>query len=194
MPIFFVSRSVVAVTSVLCFFMESSERVQCLWEEPNFCRPKWGKSQLSSRFIAALTKGQWSSFSPLRDEPDPRPIEELAGSNSQIVVLGQDASIDPLDTAHELLHAHGDVHRAVLLIPGRSFDLTGTRHGRGRGWYDRVLHELPRNWTRVGIASLVCLHQEELLRQPWDEPMDCLMLNGADGWHMRLCTNHRGDQ
>jgi len=153
------------------------------------------KSSLPASFSRLLrTADLIVSYTPLPDEPDPRSIEGCAGPKSRIVALDQNPSSDPIDTARKLRDAHGDVDRAILLIPGRAFDLIGTRRGRGRGWYDRFLHELPRNWMRVGVAFCGHIHENELLRNMWDEPMDRLMINDADGWHMRRCTGHRVDQ
>lgn len=41
----------------------------------------------------------------------------------------------------------------VILVPGRVFDGTGRRLGRGRGYYDRLLSRMPRGVVLVGITT-----------------------------------------
>ena len=40
----------------------------------------------------------------------------------------------------------------VVLVPGLSFDLFGNRLGRGRGYYDRFLRQLPEGVLTIGLA------------------------------------------
>jgi len=40
----------------------------------------------------------------------------------------------------------------VVLVPGRAFDLSGDRLGRGAGYYDNLLSRLPRGVILVGIT------------------------------------------
>ncbi len=69
----------------------------------------------------------------------------------------------------------------VILIPGRLFDITGTRHGRGGGWYDRFLAAVPREWFRVGFCYESQFSAAPLLREAWDQPMDAVCVVGEDG-------------
>lgn len=41
---------------------------------------------------------------------------------------------------------------AVVVVPGRAFDRTGARLGRGRGYYDRALESLPADTRLVGFC------------------------------------------
>lgn len=41
---------------------------------------------------------------------------------------------------------------AAVLIPGLAFDLAGARLGRGEGYYDRFLADLPEQTPRIGIC------------------------------------------
>lgn len=39
----------------------------------------------------------------------------------------------------------------VAIVPGMSFDPQGHRLGRGKGYYDRLLHQLPRTY-KIGVC------------------------------------------
>ncbi len=60
----------------------------------------------------------------------------------------------------------------MVIVPGLAFDKANNRLGRGAGYYDRFLCELPATTTKVGIAfdfQLVdCLPVEE-----HDVPLNC---------------------
>ena len=73
--------------------------------------------------------------------------------------------------------------QTTLLVPGQQFDLFGTRHGRGGGWYDRLLSKLPPHWQRIGITKEKNLTHSYLLRQPHDQPVDWLIYRVGGGWH-----------
>lgn len=63
----------------------------------------------------------------------------------------------------------------AVLVPGLAFDLTGTRLGRGKGHYDRLLARLPGATRRIGIAWDWQVKMDEgdlLLREPHDAVMD----------------------
>lgn len=70
----------------------------------------------------------------------------------------------------------------VVLVPGTRFDGTGTRRGRGGGWYDRFLAAAPKGWTRIGVTDAKYFSETPLLRAPHDEPMDFIMVKTADEW------------
>lgn len=72
--------------------------------------------------------------------------------------------------------------KGAIFLPGREFDTTGTRHGRGGGWYDRFLSMAPRTWLKVGVARGEHLSHEKLERKPWDEPVDFLLVQKSNGW------------
>ena len=52
----------------------------------------------------------------------------------------------------------------LVLVPGRAFDAAGNRMGRGRGFYDRLLPQLPR-----AIKAGVCFDCQKLPSVPTDE-------------------------
>lgn len=67
----------------------------------------------------------------------------------------------------------------LVLAPGLAVDATGTRLGKGGGYYDRVLAE-----RRPGVPVLCVLDDEELLsdplpREPHDAPVDGTLTPGG---------------
>ncbi len=71
-------------------------------------------------------------------------------------------------------------NKVCLLIPGRNFDIRGTRHGRGGGWYDQFLSRLPVSWLRIGITNEDHFSNCLLKRQLWDQPVDWLVVRKKD--------------
>ena len=61
----------------------------------------------------------------------------------------------------------------VILVPLIAVDGRGTRLGRGKGHYDRVLAPLRRKGARlIGVGWPLQRLSEEIPRDPWDVPMD----------------------
>ncbi len=61
----------------------------------------------------------------------------------------------------------------VILVPLIAVDGLGTRLGRGKGHYDRVLAPLRRKGARlIGCGWAVQRLTEDIPRDPWDVPMD----------------------
>ncbi len=61
----------------------------------------------------------------------------------------------------------------VILVPLIAVDGRGTRLGRGKGHYDRVLAPLRRNGARlIGVGWPIQRLTAEIPRDPWDVPMD----------------------
>ena len=61
----------------------------------------------------------------------------------------------------------------LILVPLIAVDGRGTRLGRGKGHYDRVLAPLKRKGARiVGLGWSIQRLVDELPRDPWDVPMD----------------------
>ena len=71
---------------------------------------------------------------------------------------------------------------ACLFIPGKRFDLAGTRHGRGGGWYDRFLSKIPSSWLRIGVAPMFDISPTPLKREAWDEPVDWVLAVDGHNW------------
>lgn len=58
----------------------------------------------------------------------------------------------------------------VVLIPGIVFGEDGVRLGRGAGWYDRALTDLPNETVRVGVTFESQVVPRGLLpTHPWDQ-------------------------
>jgi 5-formyltetrahydrofolate cyclo-ligase len=61
----------------------------------------------------------------------------------------------------------------MALVPGLAFDAAGTRLGYGRGYFDRLLAQLPEAVVRVGVAPLAAV-VPRLPVDAHDVPMDYL--------------------
>lgn len=57
----------------------------------------------------------------------------------------------------------------LIVVPGRAFTVQGDRMGRGKGYYDRLLVNLP--CLKIGVA-FQCQQVEELTTDSWDIAMD----------------------
>lgn len=91
------------------------------------------------------------------------------------IVTPQDMNSNPLACARACMDAlKGE--NVCIYIPGRAFDRSGNRHGRGAGWYDRFLSAVPRNWVRVGVTDSEHFSQVVLTTNSWDQPMDWVIV------------------
>ena len=72
---------------------------------------------------------------------------------------------------------HGEP--AVVLVPGVAFTASGSRLGRGGGFYDRFLSTLPRAIPRIGVAFSSQVHQV-LPTERHDQPISHLLTDS--GW------------
>jgi 5-formyltetrahydrofolate cyclo-ligase len=85
------------------------------------------------------------------------------------------AGLDPLNEAKKVVIVASGQETAIL-IPGRSFDASGTRHGQGGGWYDRFLAQVPRRWLRIGFCFDDQFSATPLVRESWDQAMDYVVV------------------
>jgi len=68
-----------------------------------------------------------------------------------------------------------------ILIPGKRFDMYGTRYGRGCGWYDRFLSNIPSQWITIGVTPKKNISKTALVRKEWDIPVRWLaIVTGTD--------------
>ena len=63
---------------------------------------------------------------------------------------------------------------AVVVVPALGFDESGTRLGRGGGYYDRLLAGLPAGTLVVGLAADEAV-SAELPAEPHDVPVDVVV-------------------
>lgn len=112
------------------------------------------------------------TYRPLASEVDLEPF--VPTTKEQYVVLPH-PSLDPIQEAERATKSANGRGTAVL-VPGRRFDATGTRHGKGAGWYDRFLSAVPASWIRIGFCTTEQFSTESLIRESWDEPMDYLVV------------------
>lgn len=108
-------------------------------------------------------------FSPLPDEPDIRPLLEAARRAGQRVALPRfdagrsDYEARWIESANALVRGHfgilepgagapvAELNRLdFILVPGVSFDCSGRRLGRGKGYFDRLLAQVRGH--KCGVA------------------------------------------
>src|SRR3989344_681366 len=99
----------------------------------------------------------------------------------KVFLVPNDYMVSPEDIAEKILEKTEGLWGAVFM-PGQAFDEKGTRHGRGKGWYDRFLKQIPRGWLRVGVSTEKSFSSTDLVRKSWDEPVDWVLVKTNDGW------------
>lgn len=115
------------------------------------------------------------AYLPIDDEPDYR----LLGLPTPVYIV---PARGDNDCAAAMRDARASVHGEVcVLVPGRAFDMTGTRHGRGGGWYDRFLARAPRDWITIGVTTPGRLSTTPLERKEHDIPVAYLAIVRTDG-------------
>lgn len=127
----------------------------------------------------------WVSYQSLPDEIDPHDIPFLGYIFDQCRVykVPKDTKEDPFAYAGYITHEISSLACGIL-IPGSRFDSFGTRYGRGRGWFDRFLSAIPYEWTRIGVTDSSRLSTQMLSRQPWDEPVDWIIVRDDSKWRV----------
>lgn len=135
-----------------------------------------------------------AAFMPLPDEPDLSPLSWLPERRVLLpVVRGHELNFYEVHDEEDLVSgAFGvmepDPQRAtladatqaqVIFVPGVAFTRDGHRLGRGRGFYDRTLLNLPRTVLRVGI----CFAEQilpEFPNEPHDQQVDIVIAPSGD--------------
>lgn len=114
------------------------------------------------------------TYVPLRGEVDfstPVPLPK----GTVAYTIPPRASLNPVEEATRITSMIGITSTAIL-IPGRRFDASGTRHGQGGGWYDRFLAQVPRDWLRIGFCFEDQVSPTPLKRESWDQAMDYVVV------------------
>lgn len=121
-------------------------------------------------------------YAAIDDEPDLGGLFREMKLESRGVSILPARNVSPEKTAESFTALHRGQH-AVVFVPGRRFDVSGVRHGRGGGWYDRFLSNIPHEWVRVGVLHRDHMSDTPLTREPWDEPVDFLIIKNG-GWRV----------
>ena len=120
-------------------------------------------------------------YQPLEDEADYRKCKFFKLTKENKIILPKSNRANPLLWATKC-RAKGKNNKVYILIPGRRFDFWGTRWGRGGGWYDKFLANLPSNWIRIGVTTSNRLNRVKLKRKTWDEPVDWIICETTCSW------------
>lgn len=114
-------------------------------------------------------------YTPLSDEVDYADIYFPIKLPQNKIYLPSDKNSDPFELASNLSIKLSN-KKVFLLIPGTKFDKFGTRHGRGGGWYDRFLSNVPRSWIRIGVTDISNFSDLKLQKNKWDEEVDYVLI------------------
>ena len=120
-------------------------------------------------------------YEPLLNEVDYTKVPLKNEIFIKKIILPNDKNSDPYVWVDRCKNYCKDKN-VCILIPGRQFDIYGTRHGRGGGWYDRFLEKAPKKWIRIGITDIANFSMTQLNRKLLDEPMDWIIVNDNLSW------------
>lgn len=142
-------------------YKESSVEERSVWSE-EVCKHLYEMKPVKD-------SGVIMAFYPLPDEVDIRPLlkqlhndgktvllPEVTGESTMVLrrylpeaemvngSLGTQVPATDLFTDYELID--------TILVPGVAFDKQGHRMGRGKGYYDRFLANLPNGSVKIGVC------------------------------------------
>ena len=133
------------------------------------------------------------TYRAFQDEPvlEQIPFLESFLRQKQVYQIPVSADVTPERVAQEIQTRFSEQQGSILL-PGRQFDQFGTRHGRGHGWYDRLLSQVPSSYTRIGVTDEAHFFTERLVRKAWDEPVDWVICQQREQWNIVItgARNH----
>src|SRR3989344_7508241 len=128
--------------------------------------PEERRRQASSLILEALkNRGALLSFSPMGSEID------ISSLNAHLATKGRRYLV-PYD-----LNSFNNVPLEKIdwiLVPALGFDREGYRIGYGKGYYDRFLANT--DTPTIGVGFLEQLSQEPIPKEPWDIPVQELLL------------------
>ncbi len=131
------------------------------------------------------------TYRPLKGEIDPFIIPDLKNHVfTDIYQLPAQADTSPAEIAQEVKNQFSK-KSVCILIPGTRFDSSGTRHGRGNGWFDRFLAVVPESWVRIGITDAEHFSSDRIVRKPWDQSVDWIICKQESSWEI-IKTHARG--
>jgi 5-formyltetrahydrofolate cyclo-ligase len=129
-----------------------------------------------------------AAYSALAGEPDIRPLDWTNKGVLLPRVDGENLVFHAVENASQLrAGAFGlmepdpgkcpvaDINDAeIIFVPGLAFTADGTRLGRGRGYYDRLLAALPPDILRVGVCFAGQI-VDAIPSEPHDEEVDVVL-------------------
>lgn len=122
-------------------------------------------------------------YSPLSCEIDCTTIPFKRDGVQKTITLSKDKNSDPYICATECIKQCQE-GMTYILIPGKKFDIYGTRHGHGGGWYDRFLAKVPSDWVRIGVIDNTKFSLSKLKKEVWDEPVDWIIVKENSNWQV----------
>ena len=120
-------------------------------------------------------------YEPLASEIDYRDDSFPLEFGTDSIVLPQTRESDPFAWAEKCNIVFENI-KPYILIPGMQFDIYGTRHGKGGGWYDRFLSKIPKTWLKIGIAYESQVSFIPIKRESWDVPLDFIVIRHGNTW------------
>lgn len=130
-------------------------------------------------------------YSPMSDEPEYEKFLSVRGLPRTDFRIPASKEIPPAHIEQVLREKYLEGVVAIFM-PGQAFDVSGTRHGRGHGWYDRLLAGLPNAWIRIGVTADTRVSEVPLVRKAWDQPVDFLLIEGPQGFEVHATDARSG--
>lgn len=119
------------------------------------------------------------SYHPIAKEIDPISLPIKLPKKNIIVPI--DRSVDP-NLFGKRINDRFKRSRGFILVPGSKFDRFGGRYGRGGGWFDRLLSEIPIELFRIGICKSNEFSEAKLKLKDWDQHMDLVIVKDDSGF------------
>lgn len=154
-------------------------------ERQQTARQLFGRLEQLPEFRGAKTVLLYWS---LPDEPDSHAFLTKWRDEKELLlpaVIGDDLELrryrsddDLVEGAFHIKEPIGEVFTDydkvdLVVVPGLSFDESGFRLGRGKGYYDRLVPRL-RRAVKVGFC-FPCQFENRLPHDAWDKPMDFVL-------------------